>query len=244
MKQMLLVILCVFTSIIAMMADEPVTNGFKTKLSAGLSLTDGNSQTLKVNGAFLTEGEREGLGSIRAGIEANYGESTVDDVKAKNIDNATAFANTKVTISRHVFWYVNGDVRYDDIARIDYRTTLGPGIGAYIIKNDSVTLSAEAGPSYLWERVEGVSDDYVALRFAERIDLPMSKTSKLWQSLEYLPKSDDFGHYLLSAEIGAEAAMTTIVKLRLVFQNKYNSMPGAGLKENDLSLVAGLSVSI
>jgi hypothetical protein len=34
--------------------------GFETTLSAGLMLTDGNSETLVTNGSLITEGEKEG----------------------------------------------------------------------------------------------------------------------------------------------------------------------------------------
>ena len=218
--------------------------GLKTTLNVGLTLTDGNSETLGANGSLVTEGEKEGLGSVLAGVEANYGESTVDEVKDTTVNNAKAYANAKKTLSEKTFAYLDGSMLFDDIALIDYRATLGPGLGAYLVKTDMHTLSVEAGPSYVWEKVDGASDDYLALRFAERGTCQISQTAKLLESLEYLPEAVDVGSYLLNGEVGAEASMTERVSLRVVLQDKYDSTPAADTERNDLSLIAGLGFTL
>ena len=38
--------------------------------------------------------------------------------------------------------------------------------------------------------------------------------------------------------------MTSTLNLKISLQDKYNSMPGTGLKNNDLTLIAGISVSL
>jgi hypothetical protein len=83
-----------------------------------------------------------------------------------------------------------------------------------------------------------------------------SDKAKIWQSAEYLPKANDFGDYLLSAEVGAEAAMNSRVSLRIVLQDKYDSTPaivladkndsasGSALNANDLTLIAGVAIKL
>jgi putative salt-induced outer membrane protein YdiY len=220
------------------------TNGFKTVLNVGVTLTEGNSQTMQANGSLITEGEKEGLGSVRGGIEVNYGESKVDEKRNTVVNNARGFANVKKTISPRTFVSLDAAVLTDDIADINYRVTVGPGLGIYLVKNAKTSLSVEAGPSYVWEDVADISDDYLALRFAERFEQVLSGTAKMWQSAEYLPKADEFSDYLLNGEIGVEAAMTTRVNLRLVLQDKYDSTPATGLKENDLTLIGGIGVKL
>lgn len=228
----------------ATIAQEKPKNGFKSTLSVGVSLTDGNSETLQANAAIITEGEKTGLGSVRAGIEGNYGESTVDDQKDTTVENARVFSNVKKTISTMTFGYMDGSVLYDDIAQIDYRATIGPGLGVYLLKNDKSSFSIEIGGSYIWESVADVSDNYFAIRFAERFSHAISGTAKIWQSAEYLPKANDFQDYLLTAELGAESAMTERLNMRIVIQDKFDSTPGAELEKNDLALIAGISLSL
>jgi len=219
-------------------------DGFKTSLSAGVGLTDGNSETLQANVGILTEGEREGCGTIRAGAEGNYAENTVANVDNTTVENARAFAELRKTLSDMTFAYVIASVLYDDIARVDYRVTVGPGLGMYLVKNDETSILVEAGVAYVSEDVANVTDDYMALRFAERIDRALRADAKVWQAAEFLPSADDFDDYLINAELGAEAAMSERLSLRTVLQNKYDSLPAAGLEKNDLSLIAGISVKL
>lgn len=229
----------------AMAADEAATPApFKSSFAAGLTLTDGNSETMAANASLTTEGEKQGLGSVRAGVEAKYGESTVNDQKETTLNSIKGSANAKKTITPMTFGYGDGSALHDEVQEIGYRATLGPGLGAYLVKNDKTALSAETGPTYVWEEVAGIRDNYLALRIAERLDQVISPTAKVWESLEYLPSVEDFGDYILTAEAGIEAAMTTRINLRLVLQDKYDSTPGAGLKENDLCLIGALAVSL
>ena len=232
------------SGLLAVSARAQGTGAFKTTLSGGVTLTDGNSETMQANAALLTEGEKEGLGSVRAGVEANYGETTVDEESDTTVNNARAFANAKKTLSPRTFGSVDASILQDDIADIDYRATVGPGLGAYLVKNAKTAFSVEAGPSYIWERVAGENDDYLALRFGERIDQVLSATSKAWQSAEYLPKADDFEDYLLNAEVGIEAAVNARISLRFVLQDKYDSTPAEGREKNDLTLIAGVGVKL
>ena len=232
-------------------------DGWTTALNAGLTLTDGNSETLAVNAGLKTEGEKEGLGSVIAGADFNYGENTVktettDDAgettvaesEEKTVENAKIFANAKKTLSPKTFACLDGSVLHDDVAEIDYRATLGPGLGFYAVKNDRRELSLEAGPSYVWEKVAGESGDYLALRFAERYACQATPTAKLVQSIEYVPEAEDFDNYYLAAEIGVEAAINDHLSLRVVLQDKYDNTPAAGAERNDVSLIAGLGLSL
>jgi putative salt-induced outer membrane protein YdiY len=243
---------------VAKAEDAAPAAAFKTALNAGLTLTDGNSETLALNVGLETEGEKDGLGSVLAGIEANYGESTisststdeatgettVSEVKETTVENAKAYANVKKTLSPRTFAALDGSVLYDDVALIDYRSMLGPGLGIYLMKNEKRTLTLEAGPSYVWEKVDGETDDYLALRFAQRYTCQATANAKLVQSLEYVPEAEDFDNYLLNAEIGIEASMNERLSLRIVLQNKYDNTPAEGAESNDLSLIAGIGLSL
>ena len=233
------------TGFCAMMATgDESGDGLKTTLSLGGTLTRGNSETVQGNATLAVEGEKTRLGSLRTGIEANYGESVVDDERSTTVDNAKFHANVRKTLSERTFAYVAGSVLYDDIARIDYRATVGPGLGVYLVKTDSASLSVEAGSVYVWEEVDGLRDDYVAYRLAERFELALSETSKLWQSAEYVPQAEDFKDYLITAELGIEAAVNSRVNVRLVLQNKYDNRPAEDVEKNDLTLIAGIGVKL
>ncbi|NLG34548.1 MAG: DUF481 domain-containing protein [Lentisphaerae bacterium] len=228
----------------AVKAEEPAQKAWTTALNLGLTLTDGNSETLAVNGSLVTEGEREGLGSLLAGAEVNYGENTVDGVEETTVENAKAYVNVKKTLSPRTFVSLDSSVLYDDVAAIDYRALLGPGLGFYALKNDKHELSLEAGPSYVWGKIGGLKEDYLALRFAERFTCQMLPNAKLVQSLEYVPEAEDFDNYRITAEAGVEAAMSDRLSLRVVLQDQYVNLPAEGKERNDLSLIAGVGLTL
>lgn len=230
---------------VSVQADDAAnTAAWETTVSGGLNLNRGNSENMLLNGTI--KADRKGdANEVGLGVEANYGETQVErdgqEVDETNIDNTKAFAKYRRLLDERNYLYLNGDANRDDIADIQYRVTIGPGLGRYFIKNDKITLSAEAGPGYLFEKVADVEDDYAILRAAERCEVKLSEGAKVWESVEYLPRIDDFDQYLINAELGAEAAMTATLSLRVVLQDKYNSTPAPGKDENDLSLIAGVT---
>lgn len=228
----------------AALAQEAASSLITNTLNIGFTLTDGNSDTMLLNGSIVSFGDKEGLGSYRAGVEGNYGESKVEGKNETTIENVRGYGNVKKTLSPRTFISLDASALYDDIAKVDYRVIVSPGAGVYLVKNDRLTLSVEAGPAYIAEKLDGVSEDYLALRLGERLDFTISPTAKLWQAAEYLPKVEDFDKYLFNAEIGAEAAINSRLKLRVVFQDKYNNTPAAGKDRNDIALISGLSVAL
>jgi putative salt-induced outer membrane protein YdiY len=216
----------------------------KMSLDLGATLTDGNSDSTKANGSLNLQAERESLGSILAGIQGNYGESEVDGERQTDVENAKAFINAKKTLTPKAFAYGESSILYDDIAEIDYRLTVGPGAGCYLVKSATDTASVEAGPSYIWEKVAGVKDDYLALRLASRYEHVFAESAKCWLAAEYLPEAADFGNYLVNAEAGAEAALNARMSLKLVVQDKYDSEPGEDLEKNDVLFIGGISVKL
>lgn len=222
------------------------TKAFTHTFSLGATITDGNSDSRQGNATWLTEGEKEGLGAIRLGAEGNYGESRPADggQMDKTIENAKAFLNVKKTLSPKTYAYVDATYLYDDIALIDYRIAIGPGLGAFLVKNDATQVSVEVGPSYVFERVDSQTDSHPALRVAERIEHKLSATARVWESAEYLPDTERFSDYLVNAEVGVEAALNAKLNLRLVLQNKFDSEPADGTEKSDTTFIAGVSVKL
>lgn len=225
-----------------------VAGPWNTSVSAGLNLTRGNTRTMLMNGSVASEFKKD-ANEASLGVEGNYGEAEALRVDGTtetrgNVENARAYADYRRLLNTRTYGYVNGELRNDNIAEIDYRVIIGPGAGQYLLKGDSVNLGVEAGAAYIKEKVAGIEDDTIALRLAEKGTVKLSATSKLWESVEMLPAFEDFEDYLITAELGAEAAMNTRLSLRLVLQDKFDNTPGAGLKKNDLVLIGALALKL
>lgn len=247
----LLVAATLITACLNLSAAEPSTPPgatWDTSLSLGATLTSGNSETKTANTRLTTE--RKGTpNEFRVLAEASYGEQQVtleDGTKQDqtSVQNAHFLSEYRFIPGTRNYGSLTLDVIHDRIAAIDYRLAVGPGVGRYFIKSDTTTLSAEAGVVYIEDRVESIDDSRFAIRGSERGVLALSKTAKLWESVDYIPTAGDLSRYLLNTEIGVEAAMTTRVSLRLVAQDKYNSDPGPKSEKNDLILIGGISVKL
>jgi putative salt-induced outer membrane protein len=217
---------------------------FRNTANLGVTLTDGNSETLLANIAMLSEARLSEGNTIRLGVEGNYGESTIDDSRQTTVENARAFMHARRQLYQDWFWGLNAGYQYDNIANIDYRLIAGPSIGGYLIKGDKLTLSSEIGPSYVWEKVAKTTDRFPVVRFAERITYKINETAELWQSAEFLPKTTQLDDFLLNAEMGASAAMSARIQLRIVLKLNHDSTPGENLEKNDFTLVSGIGMKL
>src|SRR5690606_35263206 len=103
-------------------------------------------------------------------------ETTQNDVNAK--------AEYKRLLSERFFAGLGTTFLYDDIADVDYRVNLNPSLGYFLIREENIRFNIEGGPTYVFEKVGGVKDDYLAPRVAERFEWSFSETGKLFQTAE------------------------------------------------------------
>lgn len=234
--------------------DQP--KGWETSIALNLGLNGGNSESLNVRGDFLTKREF-GQHQIQIGADAAYADATTKSVEngqlietdTTNVNNYGGFLQYNYLISDR--WYAGGrlDGRHDDIAGVNYRIATTANGGYFFIKNDQMFLSAEVGPGYIWEELDGSGkNDYAIIRFAENFEWKFGEKTRLFQSLEYLPEISDFGNFLLNAVVGIGTEIHRGLELQVVFRNFYRSNPAewAGTDpvvfrdKNDYQLLAGV----
>lgn len=214
-------------------------------ITAGYNYTDGNSKTasLNVNGKLMRDYEGE---AWRFEADYNYGNAAadVDSTREVTKQNARALGDYKHTLDSVFFAGANASYAWDEIANLDYRVILSPNMGAYLVKNDVTTLSLEAGPSYVWEQLGGEGDDFAAARIADRFVWNISESALFYQSAEYLVAFDDSEDYIVNAEIGVEAPLSSMVNLVLSVRDYYINQPAAGRERNDVYTITGLKVNL
>ena len=220
----------------------PETLGWVTTAAAGLTLTRGNSENFLATLSLDTKRKWE-KNEAFLGVSGGYGDSTVNNVNTKNTEFVQGFGQFNHLFSDRFYGGLRLDGQYDGIAGIDYRAKITPMVGYYLIKNEKMTLSAEAGPSAVFEHLQGESArSYLAARFAENFEYKLTATTKVWETLAYIPEIDDWANnYLLNLEVGIDTAITKQLSLRVVFQDMYASQPAEGRKSNDLRLLAGVA---
>ena len=207
-----------------------------TSAGLGLTLTEGNSETLLAAANIQTKGSYKNY-AISLGADATYGEQS----SVKNSESYRFYGQYDRRITERFYVYGRGEYFKDAIADIDYRVKLSPGFGWHLIKKDRLTLDVEVGPGYVFQKLGNVSDSFLTLRAGEKLTYKISDNARLWQSAEFVPEVSDFGNYFVSFELGVEADLTTKMALRTVIQDEYTAKPATGRKSNDVKLITSLN---
>lgn len=218
-------------------------------ISIGFNLTEGNSDTLLLNANAKASRDYENNVWLFE-LDGNYGESDSPDPddpsapspKETTQEDATANAEYQRLLTERFYAGFGTKVKYDDIADIDYRVTLKPVLGYYLIKDEDIKLSVDVGPGYIFEKVGGIKDDYFAPRVSDRFEWKISETSKLFQTAEYIFDVSDSENYQVVGEAGIESAINSWLSLIVKAKDEYDNQPAAGKERNDFSLISGLAL--
>lgn len=211
---------------------------WKRSASAGLTLTAGNTETA-VASADLSIAGKNDQSKLNVGLNAVYGTESSDTTA----QTFRAFSQYNRDINDDIYGYIRADALHDEIADVDFRLTLGPGLGYNLINKEEASLGLELGGAVIYEKLGGESDTYASVRFAETYERQLSENAKVWQSVEFLPQVDEFDNFLLISEIGIESKLNEKLSLRVVLQDRFDNEPAPGRKRNDVKLISGVSYS-
>lgn len=210
---------------------------WNSALTAGLTLTRGNSDTLLATTKFITD-KKTPINEFNLGGDAAYGSAS----GVENVETFHGFGQWNHLFSERWYGYLRTEGLHDGIAEVKYRDTTTSGLGYYFVKNTNTTFSVEGGPGYIAQRVGTQDDNYATLRVAEKFERKFNKNSaRVWENVEYLPRVDKLSDYLINGEVGVESALYKTLSLQVFLDDNFNSVPASGLRRNDVKLVSGLT---
>lgn len=218
------------------------TNKWQSSAAAGLTVTRGNSDTL-LGTISIGTGKKWDQNEIDLGADGAYGQTKLDGKNSTTAELLHGFGQYNRLFTERWYGYGRVEGLHDGVADIKYRVTLSPGVGYYFIKNKPTQLSAEVGPGFVHQKLGHDEQSYATLRVAEKFNQTLSDRARLWEMAEWLPQVDRFKNYIINAEIGVEADLSSSQKLslRTYLDDTYNNVPAAGRKKNDLKLVAAVA---
>jgi len=225
---------------------QQATNRWETVANVGITLTRGNSDNFLATAGIDTK-RKWSTDEVLLGVNGGYGENTkheprTNDTTTKTDQYIKGYGQWNHFFSERNYAGVRVDALYDEIADIDYRVTLGPLVGHYFIKNPKTFLSAEAGPSVVFENT-GAADStiYFAARVGEKFEHKFNERTKIWESADWVPQVDNINNWVLNVELGVSSALTKALALQLKALDTYDREPVPGRRENDFKLIAGLA---
>ncbi|MBK1834742.1 DUF481 domain-containing protein [Roseibacillus ishigakijimensis] len=210
--------------------------GWVSTAALGLSLAKGNSDSLQGNVAYHSAFRSERREFFFDGSYA-YGQSDGDT----STDALAADARFNWLFNERLYLGTGVGYLRDDVAEVSYRLTPNVLLGYYLLKNETMTLALEGGPAYVFEEVDGVSDNYFALRAAERFTWNIGPRLDFKQSLVVDIDPSDADNTLTTLSAHLDADLSEKLAWRLAGTYVYDNQPGEGLKEEDLTLTSGIA---
>lgn len=208
------------------------------QLSAGLILTNGNNDTLTVSGGLSVERETEN-DKFRAFLSGAYGETN----STRNTEFVRSGAQYQADFSKFAYWYVGLGMEHDEVAGLDFRLNVGPGVGFHLLKTEALELNVEGGLAFYHEKYNiatTTSEDTLRARAAESFSYKFAQGAKFYQTAEIASDVSDTSNYIFNFEAGIESTLTEKLKLRLSFLDRYVAEPPAGLEKNDIQLTSSI----
>ncbi|HTV39579.1 MAG TPA: DUF481 domain-containing protein [Candidatus Sulfotelmatobacter sp.] len=212
----------------------PVT--WCSTVTMGLTVTEGNVDSVLTTGKIASE-RKTHRNDLTLGADGAYGEVT----GIQNVNSVHGCAqDNQIFVDDKWYGYGRQDVLHDAIADVEYRVTSGVGAGYYFIKNKGTTLSSEAGPSFMTEKLDDQTHNYPTARLAENLEHKIDDHARVWENIEFLPPLTFPDAFLINAQVGVETPLTKKLSLQTYVQDNYANVPAPGYKPNDLKLVSGL----
>lgn len=214
-----------------------IKEGWSSSLALTASMAEGNADSLGVGLSYDTthrETDREFF------FTTDYAYSEADGLASTDTLRARAQFNKLLTKQSYV-GLGSGFLR-DDIADTDYRFTPALTLGHYLIKEDHMTLSIEAGPGYTFEKTGGVTDDYFTMLAAEKFVWEINERTSFKQHLSGHMNPSETDDYNLVADIMLDTHITKRISWRLAASWTYDNSPAADKDKDDFTLSSGIAV--
>jgi putative salt-induced outer membrane protein YdiY len=217
---------------------NPPPVAWSTSATFALTFTGGNTKTLLTT-IDLNSQRKSPENEFLFDLNGTYGENN----NVKNAESLEGTGQYNHLATKHVYYGIKLDGLHDGIAGIDYRFTVAPLAGYYLLRSANTSLGVEFGPGYLYQRNEGsdTTISHATLRAGERFEHKINGTTKIWQNAEFLPQVANFGNYYTDGEIGINTAITKHAGLTCYLDDSYYSVPAPGHLHNDIKLVTGIT---
>lgn len=217
---------------------------WKSSAAVGLTLTGGNSRTTLATLSGSTDGKWDDS-ELSVEADAAYGRSktTGQSTATTTAELLHGFVQYNWLFTKRAYGFGRVEGLHDGVADVKYRATLSAGAGYYLVKETKIDLSADIGPGYVFQKLGNDSSSYATVRAGEKFHWAFSDRARLWESAEILPQVDHLNNYILSGEVGIEAALTKDKKfsLKSYVTDTFNNQPAAGRQKNDVMWVTAIA---
>src|SRR5580765_2153688 len=214
-------------------AQQPVTvaqtttaapQGLHGSAGFGLSLTDGNSDTLNIN----------------ATVDNTYDPKTKNGVLS--VYRVSAMFRDEYTVNGRVFMFAEMDALHDTFKGVDYILAPAAGVGYKVIDTMRTSFNVDGGIGGVVERDTGM--DAIgngAITLSEKLVHQLTETTTLKQTATTLLKMGDIADGLYTFQVGVAAKVNSRLQLSIDLLDTFKNHPIDGLThKHDVALVTSI----
>jgi putative salt-induced outer membrane protein YdiY len=232
----LLIALAIFFPDIALaQTAPPPPPGWAGSASAGLALTQGNSDTSTVNAAYELKRDTGGVVVIKSNGLLVWGKSEGE------LTNDRLALDGRVERKLNARTALFGQTQYlrDSFKAIDYLVSPTVGLSRLLVKDDRTELSVDAAVGMVWEQNPDLElQTNGAVTAGQQFSHKLTATTELKEKAAALWEMDDFGDALYTFGAGLAASITAATQLKVEFLDTYKTQPPfAGVEKNDIAVL-------
>ena len=216
----------------------PPPPAFSGNFSAGVALTEGNSDTSNVNLTF----DAKHLLSPRNTMKYDAFYLRADAEGERTVDRTLFGARDELSISPLTYAIFDVHFLRDRFKLIDMLISPTAGIGHHFVKTDTTGFALEGGVGFIIEEDTGLPRETSGAVSGKEIWIwKFSPTAEFNQTATGLWKTDDFGDALYHFEASLLASMTARTQIKLSFLDDYKAKPPLPtVEKNDMSFLASV----
>ena len=225
----------------AAFAEEAPAEGWTGTGELGLALARGNAKSENLNTKLNFKNEDDqwkhqfSFAALRAKGETS-GDFDGDGVPERrfelNANRYEAGASSALKMNERAYWV--GALRYenDDFAPFESQTTFSLGYGYTAIKNDTTTLSLEAGPGYRRAKSAATGETETDTIVRAQVDFQHQLTENTQLGNLLLVESGSDNTFIQN-DLGVKVAMNSKLALKAGVQLRNNSDVAPGTDKTD-----------
>ncbi len=206
--------------------------------SFGFALARGNSETTNLALGFDATRKTSTDAWI---IDAASVYSTDANTSSTTANSFQGLIRYDHNLTKRVFAYGAFAGGYDELQNLNYRITPNGGLGFHAIASPRTTLDLLGGFGYTRESyTTGLTNNLLTATLGDEFAYKLFKSTSLVQNLYYLPALNNTSIYHITGNFGIATKINGWLTSNLNFNDRYNSAPVLGNKNNDVLFTAGV----
>ena len=209
--------------------------------SFGFALARGNSQTTNLALGFDAQRKTATDEWIVDAASIYSNDEKTNTTSANSFQGLIRYDHN---LTKRLFAYGAFAGGYDDLQDLNYRIVPNGGLGFHAIATDRTTLDLLGGFGYTRESyTTGLTNNLFTATLGDELAFKWFKSTTIVQNLYYLPALNDTSIYHITGNFGIATKINGWLTSNLNFNDRYNSAPVLGNKNNDVLFTAGLGLT-